>query len=258
MGGNFFRSIELHRAYDKKQMDYILKHFSQYIKQSNILGQGGDASVFNYDKDHVLKVCHKDVGYFHNFGEKLTADDFATHSKKLIPFFVPVDQVLYDDNILMIYTQRKCKLINNNDVNKNILLTVFKAVKFMFENNFIASDLAPHNWGIIDGKVAIIDYHGLKKYTLDGDIMKNIRWWLRIVRNLVRYMSLVYCPHKRKDLSLLMRTNTKKSIKKIRKDSGLPREFLDLIEYMYNNENNASLTKIIEHFDNCIHVIEKL
>jgi hypothetical protein len=160
----------------------------------------------------------------------------------------------------MVYTQRKCKILTNSDANKKVLLDVFKAVRFMMANNAIANDLAPHNWGMLDGHAGIIDYHGLKNYEVNSEgIIKSTYWWHRIVRNLVRYMSAVYCPDKRKKLSNLIEDYSKDSINKISdKSYKFPSSFIKLIEYMHTNKDSASLEKLIKLLDDCIAIIEKL
>jgi hypothetical protein len=258
MSPKLFKSSELIQLHKNGNMDSILKQYSKYITVSNRLGQGGDASVFDYNKNTVLKVCHKKIKYFSNFPEYETSHDFASHINQLGPYFLPIEEILYDDPDLMVYTQKKCKILTKKMVDRSNILDIFKTVQFMIKNNTIISDIAPHNWGVIDGKTSLIDYHGLTQFRINNGIIRSAHWWQRIARNLVRYMAIIYVPNLQKELLKHMIKYNKHTIDYLKNESGLPAEFIKLIEYMYDlNGKNIPQDKVCELFDSCIKIIKK-
>jgi hypothetical protein len=120
----------------------------------------------------------------------------------------------------------------------------------------ILTDLAPHNLGIINNQVIVFDYHGLHKLRKDGKI-KRQNWWRRIARNLVRFICAIYCPQKRKEFVTAMQNCDSSAIYKLEQDNDLPSVFVELIKYMYHNENKASVTIICEYLESCIELIKQ-
>ena len=252
MSGKLFNSRELFRLHEKGELDEILKIFRHTINGDTLLGSGGDASVFRCDDDqYVLKLCSKQIRYFKHFAKRGSASKFLTHINKLHPFFVPVEEILYEDKNVFIYRQKRCEIVRHKDITKQVVIDVFKLVQFMLINNILLTDLAPHNLGIVDGQVKVFDYHGLHPLKKKGSIKRKY-WWKRIVRNLTRFICGLYVPHKRTEYARLMQNCNQLTIKKLNGDPHVPQSFIDLIKYLESYRNKVSVDKVVYLLGECV------
>lgn len=233
-------------------MDSFLNQYGQFIKETNLLSAGGSASVFNYGKDHVLKVCSKGIRYFSHFSATASARDFAKHINSLSEYFLPVEEILYEDDFMFAYSQKRVQILTNHDINKQVVLDVFKFVKFMLENDTIVSDLAAHNLTVHNGHAVVFDYHGLHRLKVVNGTIKRSDWWQRIARNLTRFITSLYIPDKRSNFSVLMQDCDDFAIAQLKKQSSLPPAFVELIEHMYVNKEASSISTICTLLDACI------
>jgi hypothetical protein len=249
-----FTSVELSRLFSQGQLNNLFKKHGDIINPSNLLASAGDASVFNYEKNgikYVAKIAPKNIRFFKHFGKGYKAADFKKYINRLTPYFLPVEEILYEDENIFVYTQKKCKIITSDKINKKVVLDVFRLVQFMLINNVLLTDLAPHNLGIIDKKVVIFDYHGLHRFTKDGEI-KRVDWWRRLVRNLTRFVSAMSSAHKRAEYSLLMQDCNKKVIAKMELDPEIPKSFTTMVKYLSTAQNNTTIETVCTYLENCI------
>lgn len=256
-GSELFASLELSRLYQHGQMDQFLSHFHSLVNRETLLATGSDVSVFRYDVDgqkKVLKVAPKTLRFFKHFGKHHSGKDFKKYINRLKPYFLPVDEIPYEDENFFVYIQHKCQLIESKRINSKVVIDLFRLIQFMLVNDILLTDLAPHNLGLLKGHVVVFDYHGLHRLTKEGQI-KRPDWWRRLVRNLVRFVCGLYCPRKRHEYSLLMENCDTKVIQKMSQDPDIPECLTTLVEYLMTQENRASVPTVCEHLETCIKYI---
>lgn len=174
---------------------------------------------------------------------------------ELSPFFLPVEEILYDDNNFFVYRQKKCQMIASKKIDATIVIDVFKLIQFMLINKILLTDLAPHNLGIIKGHAVVFDYHGLHRFAVDGRIKRPF-WWRRLSRNLTRFICGLYCPKKRSIYSELMQDCNANAIKQMSADRDLPKCFVTLIDYLMKNNERAKIPEVCQHLENVIKHIQ--
>ena len=129
--------------------------------------------------------------------------------------------------------------MDKKTVDKKITADFFQLFLLMIQNDCLVSGLSPRNVCTHQGKLFIYDYHGLHPFkTLQS---------ARLARNLVKYMTLTFCPHKFHDHKVIMATFNKKSIDQLTK---LPPSFIDLLKIMLND--TICKDKIIHSIQKCI------
>jgi len=256
MTEKLFNSPELARLYKKGELDKVLNIYKHRINKKTLVGSGGDASVFRCDDDQcVLKLCTKQIRYFKHFSKRGRASKFMVHINRLDPFFVPVEEILYEDKNVFIYKQKRCTIITSKDIDKQVVIDVFRLVQFMLNNNILLTDLAPHNLGLVNGQVKVFDYHGLHRLKKKG-VIKRTYWWKRIVRNLTRFVCGFYIPHKRTEYAGLMQNCNRSTIKKMGRDPSIPYSFIELIKYLESRRDKVSLDKTVDLLEACISQIK--
>jgi hypothetical protein len=258
--GKMFSSLELMKLYKAGQLDRMMKELDNIINPNNLIVSANDTSVFHYEKNaekYVCKVTPKTLRFFKHFGTNHSAKDFKKYINRLNPFFLPVEDILYEDENIFVYTQRKCSVIKSKKITKKIVIDVLRLVQFMLINNVLLTDLAPHNLGLIHKKIVVFDYHGLHRL-MKNDKIKRVNWWRRLARNLTRFMCSLEGAHKRAEFSTLMQDCTASVVKKMESDTTIPKEFSSMIRYLYTFQNNVSIEKLCEHLEKCINAIKKL
>lgn len=252
-----FHSQRLLKLYQQGKLDDVLEKFSDEINEETFIAAGSDSSSFSYKKgQQVLKLCIKDIGYFKRYGTGLMglteSQQFKEHINSLMNFFVPIEEILYEDNNVFVYTQNHCQLLKKDKVSPRIVIGIFQMVQFMLKKNILATDIAPHNLGLLNDNIVLFDYHGLHPLKrLDGRIKRH-QWWGRLIRNLTRYMSYIYAPQKTAKYAQLMQYVDDNTIKKLRDDQLLPFTYLQLIEYLSINDTKVSIEKIFDLLQDCI------
>lgn len=249
--GNMFTAIELTKLYQAGELDQLFKKMGGSINPTTLLASANDTSVFKYGDDQVIKVVPKNIRFFKHFGRHNSGGDFKKYINRMDPYFLPVEDILYEDENIFAYTQKKCKVIESKRINKRVVREVFQLVQFMLANNVLLTDLAPHNLGISGKRCVVFDYHGLHRLTKDGKI-KRPDWWRRLARNLTRFMCSLYGAHKRAEYSALMQNCDEKVVRKMENDPEIPRVFSKMIRYLFVHENNASIETVCTHLENCI------
>lgn len=255
-----FSSLELLRLYEYGQMNKMFEKLGSLVNLKTLLTTGGDVSVFNYEKEgqkYVIKLAPKNLRFFRHFGRgDHLATDFQKYINRLEPFFVPVEEIMYEDENFFVYTQKKCKVIESSKINKKVAIDVFRLVQFMLINDILLTDLAPHNLGLLNGHVCVFDYHGLHRMTENG-VIKEANWWQRLVRNLTRFMCGVYNPRKRPLYSDLMQNCDSRVVTKMESESFFPQDFINFVKYVMIEGRNAKTVTMCEYLQGCIDYITK-
>jgi len=253
---SLFNSKGLKSLYKNGQLDKVLDLFKEKINKKTLLATGNDASVFVYNEGkQVLKLCLKDIRYFNKYKGKSgrnSAQRFQKHINSLKPFLIPVEEILYEDENVFVYTQNMCEKLNKKIITPNTVVRVFQFVQFMLKKNFLLTDIAPHNLGLYDDHIIAFDYHGLHPLKQPNGLIKRVNWWKRIMKNLARYLCYIYSARRRKQYALLMHDFTKGILEKFRTDDALPGCFLELLEYMLEKQNKADINKVCEMLETCI------
>ena len=244
MSAKLFNSNELIRLYKQGLLKPVMNQFKDVMNTKNLAGAGTDATVFFYsEKTQVLKLCPKNINYFAQFGCS-QAEQFRKHINMLAPIFLPVDDILYEDDNVFVYTQKACKILSRKSITEEIVFEIFKMVQFMIINNIILTDLAPHNIGIYDQQVVFFDYHGLCPLKLSNGQIKHKKWWVRLFRNLTSYLCSIYSPSKDSEYSRLIDNVDLIVIEKMKKHGRLPPIYIELLNYVMNYQNEVSLETI--------------
>jgi len=252
MTEKLFNSPELASFYRKEALDEVLHQLRKEINTKTLIGSGGDASVFgSADGRYVIKLCTKKIRYFKHFGKRGQATEFQKHINGLDPFFVPVEEIMYEDRNIFVYKQKRCDIITSQDIDLQVVVDVFRLVQFMLINDILLTDLAPHNLGLLDGHIVAFDYHGLHRLKKKGQI-KRANWWKRVARNLTRFICAYCVPDKRKDYAKLMQNCNSSAVKKLENEKDLPRSFGRLIRYLLEHKNKASIDRIVDLLEQCI------
>ena len=228
------KKLEFSKLKNTDQVVKVLK--SLEISQKDFLGSGCTATVFRKN-DQAVKVCSRNISYFSNY--KGNPQSFKTHINSLSNIFLPINEILYEDNNFFIYTQDLCTPLEKKTVNKKITAEFFQLFQLMVQHNCLVSGLSPRNVCFYHGQLFIYDYHGLHPFkTLQS---------ARLARNLVKYMTLTFCPHKFHDHKVIMAKFNQKSINQL---TQLPSTFIDLLKIMLNDK--ICKEKIIHSIEKCI------
>lgn len=252
-----FRSSELLNYYKSGKLDEILKKYKHIINEKTFLGAGGDASGFIYNDHEVIKICSKTVGYFRKFPNSSNmsqSEQFQSHISDFYPYFLPINEIIYENRDIIIYTQNFCDKLSKTKINHHMVVTIFEMVKLMLEKDSLCTDIGAHNMGIYQGQLVLFDYHGLHPLLKNGQLPQK-KWWGRLMRNLIKYMCAIYAPSKGEKYSMLIKNLNSKAIKQIEKDDFLPETFVTLLKYLVANNKNASIEEIIYILDECIETL---
>lgn len=250
--GKFIHSTRLLNYYKKGQLDNILKKFHQQINDQNFLGAGDDASTFLYNDDQVMKISTKQSRYFQKF-KKNQGAEFKKHINNFKPYFLPVEDILYEDHNILIYTQKFCPKIKRGKITKKDVLLIFQMVRLMFDENCIITDIGVHNIGIdsLNNRPVLFDYHSLQPIIINGQMTDDVNWH-RLGFNLTLYMAFIYAPKKITEYQQLVKNLKEKSIKIINKDHLLPSCQIILLKYLMTKKD-VKFKKIIQKLDHCIY-----
>jgi hypothetical protein len=255
-----FTSEELLRLCQAGALDPLFEALGDIICPKNLIASGGDTSVFQgpicdvdgCSSDVIVKIAPKNIRFFKHFGKgDYAAKDFKKYINRLDPFFLPVEEILYEDENVFVYTQQKCKLIKSKRITQDTVAGVFRLVQFMLVNDVLLTDLAPHNLGVFHKQVVVFDYHGLHRLTKEGSI-KRADWWRRLARNLTRFICGLYNQKRRPEYSLQMQNCDQSVVNLMTNDPAMPRPFVTLIQYLWSQNNDVNLETVCQHLENCI------
>ena len=209
------------------------------LTEKDFLDSGCTATVFKKN-NQAVKVCRKTIRYFENYTGN--AQSFKNHINRLGHIFLPVNEILYEDDDFFIYTQDLCQPLEKEIINKKITIEFFQLFKSMIKEKCMVSGLSPGNLCSYRGQILIYDYHGLHP-------LKSLNSG-RIARNLTKYMTLTFCPQKHHHHKAILTEFNKKTVDQLTK---LPSTFIDLLKAMLND--NLSSTEIIQLIDRCLQQI---
>ena len=145
---------------DEKKHNEILKKIG--ITKPIIIGRGGHALAYSYKKDEILKICMKVVGFENAEDFKNTTDNviFSENSIK----FLKINRILYEDEEYFAYTQKKIdKKLKHENSDWDFTISLFYFIKDLLENKLWIQDIGMQNFGIINDKKYLFDFHDLKK-----------------------------------------------------------------------------------------------
>ena len=251
-----FRCQELLSLYDDGKLNDVLEQYRRTFRDRNLLGRGGDSSAFRYGEDQVLKICPKSINYFKHTDHH-SAEKFKEHINSLSIFFLPIREILHENDDFFIYTQDMCRVLSNSTLSPFVVISVFQIIQYFLKTDILMTDLAPRNVGIRNGLVVLFDYHGLRPLRQFNDSARKNGWWTRIVRNLTRFISYLYAPDRASAYGLMMQTCTPDNIAKLKSEGHLPNAFIDLLYYLQKNNRLARLSVISEYLEKCIGEIMK-
>lgn len=186
---NIFRNEKLDKMHEKGKLKPMLNLLNNQINTKTWLGSGAEAAAF-INGHQVIKVCPKKIQYFKEY-KHLSADLFQIQVNKLKPFLVPINNILYEDDHIFVYSQDKCQLLK--DVNYRspfIAISFMQLIIYMLETNQLISDIGAHNLGLLNEHLVVFDYHGLHPITRNG-LIRRKRWWKRPIINLTNFVSYI-------------------------------------------------------------------
>lgn len=256
----FFASDRLILLYKSGKLQPVLHQFKKDINEKTFIGAGVNCSVFSYRRDRqVIKLCPIDIPYFKRYGQVgvhmgLTpAQQFKEHINSLGTFFLPIKEILHEDENVFIYTQDRCDRLKKN-ITPNVVVEFFQVVQFMLKRNILLTDLAPNNIGLLNGHILLFDYHGLHPLKREGRIHR-AKWWGRLFRNLVRFITTIYAPDKVTEYAEHLQVYDTSVVDKLADDGLLPSTFIGLLRYVSENENDVSLDKLYQLLQQCQNTI---
>lgn len=160
------------------------------VKSSDILKCGSTCVVFNHTGNRVIKLTTKDIHYFRYFATNNTLRDF--HNVVCNTYnsvFLPIKEVLYEDQNYFIYTQDKINILNLIDIDAGVFIKILELVKRMHQVGIITPDIISSNLGFYQGatpqQLMLLDYHDLKPMSRHAKEEK----WIKIARCLMEFSS---------------------------------------------------------------------
>lgn len=255
-----FASDRLLLLYKTGKLQSVLKQFKKKINEKTFVGAGTNVSVFSYKNGkQVLKLCPANIPYFRRYGQVgahmgLTpAQQFKEHINSLGNFFLPIKEIFYEDENVFIYIQDKCERLKHN-ITPHVVAEFFQLIQFMLKRNILLTDLAPNNIGLLNGHIVLFDYHGLHPLKREGRIHR-VKWWGRLFRNLVRFITTIYAPEKVDEYSKYLEVYEINVVNKLSNDNLLPTTFIKLLEYVATHENEVALETLYTMLNSCIQTI---
>jgi hypothetical protein len=162
--------------------------YSHIMNLESFLGFGDYATAFMCpDRKYVLKLCCKTIGFFAYFPWS-KARKFAKFSQKLNPYLLPVSEILYEDEYVMVYTQPVCQRLDKSKLTQTQIADVFNIEIGLLKSHMWTS-FSGHNLGIYDGHVVIFDYHDLRPLNFNTKHLEKFTWWSRSFRHLIKLIA---------------------------------------------------------------------
>ena len=158
----------------------FIKKFDDKINSHTFVSSGTQVECYKSPSGKLIKVCPKQIKFYQCW------DNFELEINNMVPFFMSIARVIYEDEHIIVYVQEKCKKIykfgkHNPYIGLNILLLIIA----MFKNNKIATDIGTNNIGLYENDVYLFDCHGLM--TIDQELD-----YFRFAKNLYRYLKSYY------------------------------------------------------------------
>lgn len=256
-----FASSELADLYKKGQLQQVLRDFKKDINEKTFVGAGANASVFSYKHDkQVLKLVPINISYFKRYGEigphmgLRPAEQFKEHINSLGTYFLPIKDLLYQDDYVFIYTQDRCQKLRKN-ITPHIVIEFLQFIQYMLKRNIILTDLSSNNIGLTpQGHIILFDYHGLHPLKRDGRIHR-VKWWGRLFRNFTKFITTIYAPDRADEYAGYAQTYDSSMIEKFVNDNKLPQSYIDLLDYITTHDNQVDLPTLYKLLQKCIDTI---
>lgn len=245
--------------YKAGKLDKVLSRFKDVINKKNYLGGGSHATSYRYKEGkEVLKICVKNIDYFKYFYTERTnsnhspANEFKKQVNCLGPYLLPIKEILYEDENIFIYTQNLCKRrLEIKKISHEMVVTIFRIVKFLVQKNILLWDLAPNNFGFINKHIVLFDCHDLQPISKNDHQLRS-DWWRGMIKNLTRYVIVLYAPEKTQEYVKLMENYNETVYQILRKENLLPSCFLKLLFYISRHPQNVSKEKFLQLLGNCL------
>jgi hypothetical protein len=144
-------------------IEKILNH----LPKLEYIGHGIQSICFKTDKGYVVKCCVKRKNSI-----LCSKNLFVTTTQDLLSInmpILPLTDVLYEDDVWMVYTQPICRMID--DINVKFCYHVIKFVRQMVENNIRISDIYYRNFGIYQNKILLFDYHDIENFDSSSNFL---------------------------------------------------------------------------------------
>lgn len=172
MEGNIRSIIEQINQRNKKILFDVSKidgieHILNQQPMLEYLGHGVQSICFKTGKTHVIKCCIKRKSSIITSKNTFIAKVHELLDLKM-PILPPIE-VLYENDIWMIYTQPFCRMID--DLNIKICHTILTFVKQMIETNIRISDIYHRNFGIYQNKILLFDYHDIDNFDSSSNFL---------------------------------------------------------------------------------------
>lgn len=165
MDNNFKTVVEQINRKNGKQLFEMAKigdvdRFINHLPKMEYVGHGVQSICFKTNKGYVIKCCMKRPP---SIITSKTLFTLKTHEllNKNMPI-LPLIDVLYEDDIWMVYTQPMCRIIDN--VNTRFCYIIVKFIRQMIENNIRISDIYYRNFGVYQNKILMFDYHNIDTF----------------------------------------------------------------------------------------------
>ena len=131
------------------------KIIKRYAQHKYLIGRGTHTWCFNYKDDRVLKICSTD---------SIKLDIKEAH---LFKDFIPPMKIIHRDSQITCYIQHKCEPLIGSDMycHGMYVLSCLLLVLHMLKVNRMSSDIGKNNWGTINGKYYIYDWHPFQKHS---------------------------------------------------------------------------------------------
>lgn len=168
----------------KDACNFLEKHG---FKESDHMINGSTCMVAKYPNDCVLKLVTKKIPFFTYFPDKSVTDFKNIINQRFPQHFLPIIDILYEDQFYFIYTQKKIPILNLTDVNATNFGQILNVLQKMFTEQMITPDLISSNFGSYNDTLVLLDYHDLKPVKLYLAEQK----WNKVVRCLMEFSSFM-------------------------------------------------------------------
>lgn len=171
-------------VFDYYNLIYELNILIEIINQYNLIywSHGGTCLCFA-DSDN--KFVYKFIIITE------TSKNFISESALLKKYNIehlPIENILYMNERVIIYKQKYCRIINT--INEKILYEIFKFIGKCIDNHIIINDVFYKNFCIDNNKIKIYDYHDVSSRPYTQNDIDYIH--LNTMYNLCRYIDIDY------------------------------------------------------------------
>lgn len=169
---------ELHKSNKLKKVIKILK---EECKIDNAkFGTQVATYRLNNEKNYVYKLSPVDIGYFKTRKNNKPVD-LMKDSKKMNYFYIPIENIIYEDKNVFLYSQKYIKKLEV--LNPYCILSIVMIIYKMITEDLLCTDIGIHNLGYDGENVLLFDLQGIKTY---NDACLN-----RLEINLSKYLKIL-------------------------------------------------------------------